>query len=87
MVDKELAARVLEARCKSCHIMSIKLVTGAEVLNVICVYVAQVRLANNIKKVFWEKFEEVSRVCLKMRNSLWGEILMGMLDIRQMRMI
>ena len=36
---------------KSDRIMSIKLVVGVEVLNVICVYAPQVGLTNDIKRV------------------------------------
>ena len=36
-VEKEFIDRVIEVRWKNDCIMSIKLVTGAEVLNVICV--------------------------------------------------
>jgi len=39
--------------------MSIKLVAGEEVLNVICVYAPQVGLPDGIKKVFSEELEEV----------------------------
>jgi len=38
LLDKELTDQVVEVRRKSDSIMSIKLVAGAEVLNVICVY-------------------------------------------------
>ena len=46
-------------KCKSVCIMSIKLIMGVEVLNVICVYAPQVGLADDIKSVFWEQLEEV----------------------------
>jgi len=42
LVEKELIDRVVEVRRRSDRIMSIKLVTGAEVLNVICVYLPQI---------------------------------------------
>ena len=51
--------RVVEVRRKSDRIMSIKLVTGLEVLIVICVYAPQVGLSDDTKKVFWEELEEV----------------------------
>ena len=49
LVEKELIDRVVEMRRKSDHIMSIKLVLGAEVLNVICVYAPQMGLSEDIK--------------------------------------
>ena len=59
LVAKELTDLVVEVRHKSDHIMSIKLVAEAEVLNVICVYAPQVGLPDVIKKVFWEELEAV----------------------------
>jgi len=58
LVEKELIDRVVEVRRKSDRIMSIKLVLGTEVLNVICVYAPQMGLTDDIKKVFWEKLKE-----------------------------
>jgi len=52
LVEKELTNRVVEVRRKSYHIMSIKLVLGAVVRNVICVYAPQMGLTDDIKKVF-----------------------------------
>ena len=57
LVEKELIDQVVEVRRRSDRIMSIKLVLGAEVLNVICVYAPQVGLS--VKKFFWEELEEV----------------------------
>ena len=58
-MEKELIDRVVDVRRKSDRIMSIKLVLGVEVLNVICVYAPQIGLSEDIKKVFWEELEEV----------------------------
>ena len=38
LVGKKLADGVVEVKCKSDRIMSIKLVVGVEILNVVCVY-------------------------------------------------
>ena len=54
LVEKELIDRVVEVRRKSDRIMSIKLVLGAVVLNVICVYAPQMGLPEDIKRAFWE---------------------------------
>ena len=59
LVEKELTDRVMEIRRNSDCIMCIKLVLGAEVLNVICVYAPQMGLSDDIKKVFWDELEEV----------------------------
>jgi len=67
--------------------MSIKLVEGEEVLNVICVYALQVGLANDIKMVFWEELEEVMRSILQNEKLCLGEILMVILVKRLMGMI
>ena len=59
LVEKELTERVVEVRRYSDRIMSIKLVLGAVVFNVISVYAPQMWLTEDIKKVFWEELEEV----------------------------
>ena len=59
LVEKELIDRVIEVMRKSDLIMSIKLATGAEFLNVICVYAPQMGLTDDINKVFWEGLKEV----------------------------
>jgi len=59
LVEKEMMDRVVEVNRRSDCIMSIKLVMGAEVLNIICVYAPQVGLSDDIKKVFWEELKEV----------------------------
>jgi len=52
LVEKELIDRVVEVKRKSDRIMSIKLVMGVEVPNVIFVYAPQVGLSDDIKKFF-----------------------------------
>ena len=64
-------------RHKSDHIMSIKLVVGDEVLNVICVYVPQVGLVEDIKKVFWEELEEVMQSVPQNEKLCLGEDFNG----------
>jgi len=59
LVDKELVDQVVEVRHKSDNIMLIKLVVGVEILNVICIYVPQIGLADDIKWEFWEALEKV----------------------------
>jgi len=59
LVEKELTDRVVEVRRNSDRIMSIKLVLGAIVLNVISVYAPQMGLTDDIKKVFWKELEQV----------------------------
>ena len=49
LVEKELTDRVVEVRCKIDCIMSIKLVLGVVVLNVISVYAPQMGLTDDIK--------------------------------------
>lgn len=52
MVNKILVAQVVEVRRNSDSIMSIKLVVGVKIINVICVYAPQVGLAEETKKAF-----------------------------------
>jgi len=59
LVDKGLVDRVIEVKCKSDYIMSIKLVVRVKVLNVISGYAPQAGLADHIRRVFWDELEEV----------------------------
>jgi len=52
LVNKILVAQVVEVRRNSDSIMSIKLVVGVKIINVICVYAPQVGLAEETKKAF-----------------------------------
>ena len=59
MVGKELVDGVVKVGRKSDRIISIKLVVGVEIVNVVCVYAPQVGLADEIKRKFWEELKEV----------------------------
>ena len=59
MVDKELNDQVVDVRYKSDRTMSIKVVVGVEILNVLCLYATQRRLTEDIKREFWEELEKV----------------------------
>ena len=50
MVDKELANQVVEGRHKSDNILTIKLVVGFEILNVVSVYACQTPMEDDIRK-------------------------------------
>ena len=84
LVDKELTDQVVEVRCKSDRVMSIKLVAGTEVLNVICVYAPQVKLVDDIKEIFWEELEEVLQGISNNEKLFLGVILTVISEIRQM---
>ena len=58
MIIRDLAYQVVEVRCKSDHIMSIKLVMHSKILNVIVVYVPQIGLTDDIKRQLCEDFDE-----------------------------
>ena len=51
--------QVVEVRCKSDHIMSVKLVIGSEVFNVVSVYEPQIWLDEDIKRLFKEDLNEI----------------------------
>ena len=59
MIKKELVKQVVEGRCKSDRIMSINLVVGSMIFNVVSVYAPQIRLDEEIKRLFWEDLDEV----------------------------
>ena len=52
LVKRDLVEQVVEVRRKSDRIMYIKLVVGSEVLNVVSVYVPQVGLGEEFKRLF-----------------------------------
>jgi len=54
LIEKALVEQVVEVMCKSDCIMSVKLVVGSEIFNVISVYVPQIGLDEDIKRLFWE---------------------------------
>jgi len=47
-------------RCKSDRIMAIKVLVGSVFVNVVSVYVPQVGLSEETKKLFWEDLDEVT---------------------------
>jgi len=49
----------VEVSRKSDRIMSIKLVVGSEILNIVSVYGPQVGLGKEIKRLFWEDLDKV----------------------------
>ena len=51
-VDKELVDFVVEVRRKSDRIMTIKVLVGSEILNVVSVYAPLIGLTDDIKKQF-----------------------------------
>ena len=52
LIKKELVEQVVEVRRKSDRIMSIKLVVGSEIFNVVSVYASQIGLEEEIKRLF-----------------------------------
>jgi len=52
LVKRDLVEQVVEVKCKSNLIMSIKLVVGSKILNVVNVYALQVGLDEEIKRLF-----------------------------------
>ena len=52
MVEEDLVEQVVEVRHKNDRIMSVKLVVGSEIFNVVNVYVPQVGLDEDIKRLF-----------------------------------
>jgi len=59
LVKRDLVEQVVEVRRKSDRIMSRKLVVGSKVLNVVSVYVPQVGLDDEIKRLFWDDLDEL----------------------------
>jgi len=57
LVEKELVDFVVEVRRKSDRIMAIKVLVGSEFINVVSVYVPQIGLPDDIKRLFWEELD------------------------------
>ena len=72
LVVKDLVEQVIEVRRKSDRTMSIKLAVGAEIFNVVSVYVPQMGLDQNIKRLFWEDLDEVIQSTLQTEKLLIG---------------
>ena len=85
--SRELIDRVVEVRRKSDRIMSIKLVLGVVILNVICVYAPQMGLSEDVKRAFWEELEDVLHSIPRHEELFVGEISMGILERRPMGML
>jgi len=76
LVKRDLVEQVAEVRRKSNRIMSIKLVVGSEVLNVVSVYAPQRALSEKIKRLFWEDLDEVVQGIPQNEGLLIGVTLM-----------
>lgn len=61
LVDKDLREYVVEVRRINTRMMPIKLVLGKHVVSVVSAYAPQVSLDEEVKKLFWEDFDEVVR--------------------------
>ena len=59
LVKSDLVERVVDVKRKSDRILSIKLVVGSKVLNVVSVYAPQVGLDEETKRLFWEDLDKV----------------------------
>ena len=59
LVKSNFVEQVVEVGRKSDRIISIKLVVGSEILNVVSVYAPQIGLSEEIKRLFWEDLDEV----------------------------
>jgi len=57
LVKRDFVEQVVEVRRKSDRILSIKLVVGSMILNVVSVYAPDVGLGDEIKRHFWEDLD------------------------------
>ena len=56
---KKLMEQVIELRRRSDRILSIKLVVGSEIFNVVSIHAPQIGLDEETKRLFWEDLDEV----------------------------
>jgi len=59
LIEEELVEQVVEVKRNNDRIMCVKLVVGLEIFNVVSVYVPQIKLGEDIKRLFWANFDEV----------------------------
>jgi len=59
LVDKDLVDSVVRVKRKSDRIMTIQVVVGLEILNVVSVYTPQIGLLEDIKKQFGEDLDMI----------------------------
>ena len=59
LIKKDLMEQVVEVRRKSDRIMSVKLVVGSEIFNVVSSYAPKIGLDEETKRLFWENLDEV----------------------------
>jgi len=59
LIKKELVEQVVEVKRKSDRIISVKLVVGSEIFNVVSSYAPQIGLDEETKRRFWEDLDEV----------------------------
>ena len=82
LVKRDLVEHIAEVRCKSDRIMSIKLVVGSEILNIVSVYTPQVGLDKEIKRLFWDDLDEVVQSIPQTEGLLIGGDFNGRISSR-----
>ena len=75
LIKKELVGQVVEVKRKNDLIMSIKLVVGSEIFNVVSIYVPQIGLDEEIKRLFWEDLDEIIQSIPQLKNFSLGVTL------------
>jgi len=68
-------------RCKSDQIMTIKVLVGSEIINVVSVYAPQIGLPDDIKKVFWEDLDMVIQDVPQSKKLFIGEDFNGHIGV------
>jgi len=76
LVGRELVERVVEMRRKSDHIMSVKLVVGSEIFNIVSVYAPQIGLEEDLRGYSGRNSMRLSKVYRRLRNLSLGVTLM-----------
>ncbi|KAL6503308.1 hypothetical protein OROGR_025231 [Orobanche gracilis] len=83
LIDKEHIDDVVAVSRKSDRIMSIKLVMGEEVVNIISAYAPQIGLDVSIKQAFWDDLEEVVQQVPREEKMVLGGDLNGHVGSRR----
>ncbi|XP_019239732.1 PREDICTED: uncharacterized protein LOC109219714 [Nicotiana attenuata] len=74
LLDRELRESVVEVRPVNDMLMSIKLVVGECILNIVSAYAPQAGLDQEVKRRFWEGLDKIVRVVFRLLRDGYGEV-------------
>ena len=83
IADEEWKKNVVEVKRVEDRIISLRMIVGKDIINIISAYAPQVGAEAHLKEKFWEDIEELIQSILLTKKVLLEEILMDMLVRKQ----